>query len=109
MGSQYIYVICEQTETTTPVKIGFSANPEKRLRQLQTGQATPLVLFHKEEVPAENVRALERVIHQELRHKKSRGEWFNLTPEDAVVEIKHALIRYGDIDDLAYRIRSRTL
>ncbi len=108
MKSQYIYVICEQTEAVTPVKIGFSANPEKRLRQLQTGHATPLTLFHQEEVPAQNVRALERAIHQELRHRKSRGEWFNLTPEDAVCEIKHALIRYGDIDDLAGRLRSRT-
>lgn len=108
MSQQYIYVICEQIEGT-PVKIGFSAAPEKRLRQLQTGHAGKLVLFHKEEVAESNVKALERVIHQELRHRKHRGEWFNLTPEDAVGEIKHALIRYGDIDDLAYRIRSRTL
>jgi len=109
MEPQYIYVICEHTEGVTPVKIGFSANPEKRLKQLQTGQSNQLVLFHKEEVPAQNVRALERVIHQELRHRKSRGEWFNLTPKEAVSEIKHALIRYGDIDDLAVRMRSRTV
>jgi hypothetical protein len=108
MDQQYIYVICEQVEGT-PVKIGFSATPEKRLRQLQTGHAGKLILFHKEEVEVGKVKALERVIHKELRHKKHRGEWFNLTPEDAVVEIKHALIRYGDIDDLAHRIRSRTL
>jgi hypothetical protein len=108
MSSQYIYVICEEVATSSTVKIGFSADPERRLRQLQTAQSNPLVLIHKEEVPAASVRALERLIHKELRHRKARGEWFTMSPEDAIAEIKHAMIRYGDIENLAQRVRSRT-
>lgn len=102
----YIYIICEKADETKPLKIGFSADPDKRLRQLQTGQSSSLMLFHKEEVPTEQVKALEKVIHRLLRHKKVRGEWFNISPEDAVAEIKHALIRYGDIPNLAERLRN---
>jgi len=108
MDQQFIYVICEDAATST-VKIGFSANPDRRLKQLQTAQSNPLILFHKEEVPAASVRALERVIHKELSYRKARGEWFSISPEDAVATIKHAMIRYGEIDDLAQRMRSRTL
>lgn len=108
MDQHYIYVICANTESNL-VKIGFSAQPEKRLKQLQTGQGIALVLFHKEEVPTESVRALERLIHKELRHKKSLGEWFSISPDDAVLEIKHALMRYGDLPNLSARIRARTI
>lgn len=106
MPPQYLYVICEQSDGPRPVKIGFSAEPNKRLKQLQTGHSSPLVLFHKEEVPFENVRALEKLIHKELKHHKARGEWFQISPEDAVLEIKHALIRYGDIENLPDVLRS---
>lgn len=108
MGQQFIYVICENAENISTVKIGFSANPDRRLKQLLTAQANPLVLFHKEEVPPASVRALERVIHKELSYRKARGEWFSISPEDAVATIRHALIRYGDIENLAARVRSRT-
>ena len=108
MPTQYIYVICEGSDSEI-VKIGFSRDPDKRLKQLQTGHSAPLVLFHKEEVHDEKVRALERVIHRTLSHKKAIGEWFNLAPQDAVAEVRHAIIRYGEVDNLAHRVRSRTL
>ena len=104
---KYLYVICEAN--TAPVKIGFSADPDKRLKQLQTGHPVQLTLFHKEEVAAVQVRGLEKAIHNQLRHKRQQGEWFALSPEDAVFEIKHALIRYGDIENLSARLRSRTI
>ena len=107
--SQFLYVICEQSDEPTPVKIGLSVKPERRLKQLQTGQSSQLVLFHKEEVPDEQVYGLERAIHRDLRHKRVKGEWFLITPEDAVAEIKHALIRYGDIENLRGRLRSGSI
>jgi hypothetical protein len=91
---KYIYVICEAA--SAPVKIGFSADPEKRVKQLQTGHANVLTLFHKEEVEDEQVRVLERMVHKAIRHLRHTGEWFNLTPEDAVLEIKLAIMKYGD-------------
>ena len=105
MSRQYIYVICEQTDSNTALKIGFSGEPEKRLKQLQTAQSNALVLYHQEEVVPENVRALERIIHKTLKHHKARGEWFHLKPDEAVAEIKHAIMRYGDIEELALKLR----
>jgi hypothetical protein len=106
---QYIYVICEKSEGSNPVKIGLSQDPEKRLKQLQTGHSAPLVLFHKEEIENKNAPSLERIIHRTLSQHRTSGEWFALTPQDAVAEVKHAIIRYGDVDDLAIRVRSRTI
>jgi hypothetical protein len=104
----YIYVICEGKDASS-VKIGFSANPERRVKQLQTGHEGTLSLIHKEEIPAANVRAMEEIVHKLLRHRKVRGEWFNLTADDAVAEIKHAVIRYGDIENLGTMLRSGNL
>lgn len=86
----YLYVM----SAGVMVKIGFSKAPERRLRQLQTGQGETLVLIHKEAVATEIVRPLEKVLHADLRHHRIRGEWFNLSPEDAILEVKHAVMRY---------------
>lgn len=102
----YLYVICESE--TAPVKIGFSADPNKRLRQLQTGHPAPLTLYHKEEVRKDQVRGLEKAIHKELSHRRKQGEWFSLSPEEAVSEIRHALIRYGDVENLSMKLRAGT-
>lgn len=104
MGDKYIYVICE-AEGATAVKIGFSANPDKRVLQLQAGHATPLVVYHRERVASDKVRGMEKVIHRLLSHRKLTGEWFGLSPEEAALQVKHAMIRYGDEEDLSARIR----
>lgn len=62
----YIYVI----GTENQVKIGFSKTPEKRLKQLQTGNMNKLQLFYKEEVQDSKVRIIEHLIHRDLRDKK---------------------------------------
>jgi hypothetical protein len=109
--TQYLYVICEADRTPlTPVKIGFSATPEKRVGQLQTAHyGGKLILFHKEEVDDLQVRALERIIHKTLRHLKKSGEWFQISPEDAVLEIKHAIIRFGDVENLHFQLNAGTI
>ena len=105
----FLYVICEQVETETPVKIGFSVEPEKRVKQLQTGHSKPLVLFYKEAVLPDKVRALERIIHKTLARYKTSGEWFSLLPDEAVAEIRHAIIRYGDVDNLALQLKNGSI
>lgn len=88
----YLYVI--GTNDTSPVKIGFSKKPERRLKQLQTSCAEPLVLYHKEELLAEAIREYERVIHRELGHLKMTGEWFKLSPQEATLQVKHLRIYF---------------
>ena len=107
--AHFLYVICEDIDEPAAVKIGFSAQPEKRLRQLQTGHSTTLRVFYTEEVEQEKVRGLERVLHKLLKRFNLRGEWFSLKPEDAVAEVRHAVIRYGDVDDLSRRICSGSI
>ena len=102
----YIYVICENDKS--PVKIGFSNNPEKRLKQLQTGHPNILTLHYKEEIDSSNVKILEKIIHKENKHHNVSGEWFNLSPQDAVLEIKHALIRYADMKNLRQHFINKT-
>lgn len=100
----YLYVICEADQPEV-VKIGFSIDPARRVKQLQTGHANTLHVFHKEAVETTKVKPIERIIHKTLAHHKRKGEWFGISPDDAVLEIKHALIRYGDVDDLSAHIR----
>jgi hypothetical protein len=88
----YVYILAASAHG--PVKIGFSKHPELRLRQLQTGHAEALTLYHKE--PISQPRLLEKAIHAANRHRRVNGEWFDLTVEEGVLEVRHAVIRYSD-------------
>jgi len=98
MNTKCIYVIA--ADELGPVKIGFSADPKRRLRQLQTGQATKLVLYHTEEFPATMIKVMEKQIHNENRYRRMAGEWFNMSVSDAIDEVKFAAIRWGDKETL---------
>lgn len=56
-------------------KIGYSAAPEKRLAQLQTGCPFSLELLAVQEGSFTE----ERILHNMLKNEKLEGEWFNLT------------------------------
>jgi hypothetical protein len=89
----FIYVIASSSDT---VKIGYSADPQRRLGQLQVGHERKLQLVHTEKVDADRAPLLERLIHQANRHRCLHGEWFNLTHEQAIGEVQFAMIRYGE-------------
>lgn len=91
MGS-FLYVISASEQG--PVKIGLSIHPEKRVRQLQTGHAEKLALHHREPITEQCARPMEQIIHRENRHRKLKGEWFDMTVAEAVAEVKHAMIRF---------------
>jgi hypothetical protein len=78
------------------VKIGYSADPKRRLRQLQTGHEEKLQLIHTEQVEPDQAPILEKLIHRANNHRRRRGEWFNLTHEEAIAELQHAIIYYSD-------------
>lgn len=91
MGS-FLYVI--SASELGPVKIGLSIHPEKRVRQLQTGHAEKLALHHREPITEQCARPMEQIVHRENRHRKLKGEWFDMTVAEAVAEIRHAMIRF---------------
>jgi len=86
----FLYVI--GVHSSGPVKLGISKNPDRRVRQLQTGHSDRLHLFHTEPVP-EGV--FERLLHNNLRHRRLRGEWFDLTVEQAIADVMFVVIEHG--------------
>ena len=101
----YLYVIGKYTDLNGPCKLGISVNPDRRLKQLQTGQSELLTVHHREEAPADKVRLFERLLHRDIHHLRLSGEWFDLTVEHAIQILQHTLIRYGDVDDLEEKMR----
>lgn len=95
MNSSYIYVI---GDNASPYKIGFTKNPDKRLKSLQTGNPRKLSMLYKEEINENEIKYIEKQIHKELKRKQVSGEWFNISLEDAISEIKYARIKYSKVD-----------
>lgn len=64
-------------------KFGYSVDPSRRLRSLQTGSSSSLSLVHSIPVDCDlDVRVLERTFHREYAHRRVRGEWFRCTCEE---------------------------
>lgn len=60
------------------MKIGKSNNPEKRVKELQTGNAEKLEIIATYDVPDHYERLLQKTF---FRWRK-RGEWFNVSGSD---------------------------
>lgn len=59
-----------------PIKIGFSKNPQKRMKSLQTANAEPLHLM----AVVKGRRKLEKLIQRDLSSYAMGGEWFQRAP-----------------------------
>lgn len=90
----YLYAICD--ESTGHIKLGYSLNPEERLRELQTGNSGALRLVHRARIREDRARPVEQRLHLELNHLRVRGEWFKLSESKAKGMIDYAIIRYED-------------
>lgn len=67
------FVYCIVHHERKAVKIGFSQNPWRRLKQLQTASPDPFSLFG--EIPGD--RDLEAAFHQFFAGRRMHGEWFD--------------------------------
>lgn len=74
------------------VKIGWSENPDERLKQLQTGCPGKAVI--EATVPGAD-REMERALHAAFRPWRTHGEWFELSP---IVEMAIHFINSGDAE-----------
>jgi hypothetical protein len=74
-------------------KVGISVDPERRRRQLQTGNPRRVKLLWSVEVP--DAQKTEGVLHAYLRERGCaiRGEWFELQ-DDVVVMLARQLLRH---------------
>jgi len=80
---KFLYVV-QCCNSDNFVKIGITSDePLKRLLQLQTGNPYELRMSAVFEV-GDTQKEVERMIHTQLKRFHIRGEWFKLTPEQAV-------------------------
>jgi hypothetical protein len=71
-------------------KIGRTNNPERRLDELHTLPPFKFELEHT--IPADDMKAAEKELHQRFAEKRVNGEWFRLGVED--VSFIKALTEY---------------
>lgn len=74
MKPDHLYII--QCGENGPLKIGISANVEKRLRGLQSANPYPLRLVHSVRVGVERAALLEQEFHRWFAPYRLTGEWF---------------------------------
>jgi hypothetical protein len=90
----YLYAI--QDSSTGYVKLGYSNDPDARVKSLQTGNSQILQLIYKAKVIPNRARVLEQKLHHEFKHLQIRGEWFSMSQDQARQLIDYIIIRYED-------------
>ena len=102
-----MYVIASHPEG--PVKLGISADPDSRVRQLQTGHSEQLQVFHREPVNEDRIKLFERLLHRDNRHHRVRGEWFNISVDHAISYVQFTIIQYDlvPIEHLQRTLKSK--
>lgn len=84
-SGSYVYFM-RQIGTVSPVKIGFSAQPEGRLRDMMAWSPEPLEIFWR----TPGGRDLELNLHQSFARCHSHGEWFR--PDAAMFLSLHKMV-----------------
>lgn len=93
MKKDNLYII--QSNNNGLIKIGRSKNPQKRLKQLQTGNPNKLKLIYTFE--GEGWR--EKIIHERLSYYRLEGEWFDYDCVGSIPDDLYEKIPWGSLDD----------
>lgn len=85
---RYLYAIASKTE----VKVGYSVDPKKRLKALQTANKDELAIEWQVYVGdcEKEAKRQEKKLHRLIRHFHVRGEWFDIK---AMVAIRSYRVR----------------
>lgn len=75
----YVYLV-QAVAPQNMYKIGYSANPVKRIESLGVKLPFPIEPLHL--IPTNDTRVAERQFHDQYASKRVNGEWFSLTPDD---------------------------
>ncbi len=83
----YVYII-ENTHLHD-TKIGISNNPEKRIKQLQTGSSRPLIIRYAIRFNnRDEAIKVENALHKKYSRYKLIGEWFDIDYNQVVKYIE---------------------
>lgn len=85
---KYIYLIQSQEEGY--YKIGISKSPQRRIKELQTGNSSKLKLV--ETYQTEYAEKIEGALHRRYSHYHKEGEWFNMSISEEASFIKNCKI-----------------
>lgn len=76
----YVYIVKAGTKARSPIKVGVTDNVHSRIKQLQTGNPSEIVLvMHFECNSREHAFNLEKTIHEILKGQRLFGEWFSVS------------------------------
>ena len=93
MKNDNLYII--QSDVTGMIKIGRSKDPQKRLKQLQTGNPSRLKLIAS--FKGEGWK--EKILHENLKKYRLEGEWFSYDCVGRIPEGMNEQITFGSFDD----------
>lgn len=87
----------------SPIKIGRSVTPQKRIRMLQTGNARRLRVL----ATAPGSAQRESEIHRRLAAHRVQGEWYHPAPEVFALIAEVQAPEYQVLDGRAYAVLRR--
>ena len=94
----YVYLIQAGKKKSSPVKVGYSKNPEARLKQLQTGNHESLNLIMKIKCAGyDHARRLELDMHRILGAQNVHLEWYKMN-KTQVMKILNQMAADKDIE-----------
>lgn len=76
----YIYLMESIRDYDTIYKIGYSKNPNKRIKNIQTGNDGLVKII--EVFETKHGKKLETFLHNLYSHKRKNMEWFDLNIDD---------------------------
>lgn len=79
--SQFLYIIAESPQG--PCKIGIAGNPHQRLGNMQVGNCRILTIASLWECKRRSAEQMERLLHHLMAKQAMRGEWFDISVEEA--------------------------
>ena len=102
--AKHIYVATH--DYTSLIKIGASATPQERARQIEFFCGADVDMLY-ESVLTPKWRHMELRLHSHFAEQRRHGEWFDLSPEEAIEVIKHLEIEYdeGYTDDILAKFK----
>jgi len=84
-----IYIVGPEEIENNPIKIGVAVDPLSRFSEIQVSNFIPLKLFDHFWMAGRAVTLrVERAVHQHFDEHRVRGEWFQISIENAASAIK---------------------
>lgn len=83
---QFVYII--ENKDNGAIKIGVATDPERRLKQLQTGSVSELEIVYQSYV-CSNAFEIEKNTHNKFENYHIRGEWYDMSKSDVILYLEN--------------------